>query len=122
MLTIFMSVVNVKVANIRPEYDNLKEWMDDPNNVYIGRSGVVFINGTRFPKKSSVWANPYRIDKDNSRDSVLQKYEKYIREKLKDKQMINELASLRNKKLGCWCHPNPCHGDIILKLVLEYCQ
>ena len=39
------SVVNVKVAHIRPKYNDLEEWTKDPNNVYIGRAGIVFING-----------------------------------------------------------------------------
>ena len=43
-----MSVVNVKVNCIRPKYNNLEEWMTDPNNVYIGRKGIVFINSERF--------------------------------------------------------------------------
>lgn len=43
-----MSVVNVKVANLRPHYNNLREWMQDEDNVYIGRKGVVFIDGKRF--------------------------------------------------------------------------
>jgi hypothetical protein len=38
------SVVNVKVAFIRPKYKNLKEFTDDSNNSYIGRAGVVFVN------------------------------------------------------------------------------
>ena len=42
-----MSVCNVKVNNIRPKYNNLKEWMDDPNNIYIGRGKIVFINNER---------------------------------------------------------------------------
>ena len=42
-------VVNVKVAHIRPKYQNLQEWMQDTaNNVSIGRSGVVFIDKQRF--------------------------------------------------------------------------
>lgn len=45
-----MSVVNVKVANIRPRYNNLAEWMADENNVYIGRKGIVFINS-----KNHLW-------------------------------------------------------------------
>ena len=44
--------VNVKVKYIRPFYNNLKEWMEDENNVYIGRKGVVFIDGKRFRKKT----------------------------------------------------------------------
>jgi hypothetical protein len=34
-----MSIVNCKVANIRPQYSNLQMWMADKNNVYIGRAG-----------------------------------------------------------------------------------
>lgn len=45
-----MAVVNVKVANLRPQYKDLKDWMSKPDNVYIGRKGVIFINGKRFPK------------------------------------------------------------------------
>jgi hypothetical protein len=37
------NTVNIKVNNIRPKFQNLKEWMDDQNNVYIGRSSIVFM-------------------------------------------------------------------------------
>ena len=36
--------VNCKVKFIRPQYKNLKEWVENENNVYIGRAGVVFID------------------------------------------------------------------------------
>ena len=62
-----MAVVNVKVANLRPHYNNLREWMQDEDNVYIGRKGVLFIDGKRFPGESSDFANPYKIGKDGSR-------------------------------------------------------
>ena len=45
-----MSVANCKVKYIRPKYNNLKEWMEDEQNIYIGRLGIVFINKVRFPK------------------------------------------------------------------------
>lgn len=44
-----MSIINCKVEFIRPQYNNLQEWMNDENNIYIGRKGIVFINGVRFP-------------------------------------------------------------------------
>ena len=53
-------VVNCKVKYIRPEFKDLKEWMDGFNNVYIGRGGIVFINGTRFPPKGSPFCNPFK--------------------------------------------------------------
>jgi hypothetical protein len=113
-------VVNVKVAYIRPTYNNLKEWVDDSSkNVYIGRKGIVFVDGERFPKQESLWANPYKISKTTSREDVLRNYEKYIREKIKKEHLIPELAKLKNKNLGCWCKPEACHGDVLLKLIDE---
>jgi len=116
-----MSVINVRVANIRPKYDNLREWIDNSNHVYIGRAGIVFIDGQRYPKKSSIWANPFKINADNDRNDVLEKYELYIREILdNDPNMVKKLLKLKGKKLGCWCKPNRCHGDILFKLIDEY--
>jgi len=122
-----MSVVNVKVGHIRPEYDNLKEWMEEPNNVYIGRAGIVFIKNEegvqeRFPKVSSVFANPFKIDKkldkSKARNEVIQKYKIYITERLeKEPELVKQLKSLKGKNLGCWCHPEPCHGDVLLELI-----
>ena len=94
-----MSIVNCKVSNIRPKYKNLQEWMDDPNNIYIGRKGVVFINKKRYPEKDSIWCNPYKINKTGNRDDVLNKYEIYIRNKLeKDESLQNELKKLKNNQ------------------------
>ena len=75
-------VVNVRVSFIRPKYTNLEEWMNDKNNVYIGRKGIVFINKERFPKNDSIWANPFKISGDDTRETVIAKYEKYIRNKI----------------------------------------
>jgi len=111
-------VVCVKVKDIRPKYDNLKEWMADPNNLYIGRSAIVFIDGERYPKESSAWSNPYKIDKDGTRDEVLTKYETYIRKKINMGQL--DIAELKDKTLGCWCKPDRCHGDILVKLIVDY--
>ena len=114
-----MSVVNCKVKYIRPKYNNLKEWFDDyENNYYIGSAGIVFINKERFPKKTSLFHNPFKIDKDNTREDVIKKYKKYIKQKIKnDNKFKNELLNLKNKNLGCWCHPEPCHGDVLLKII-----
>lgn len=119
-----MSVVNVKVKNIRPNYQNLKEWVEDTSNVYIGRKGVVFINGERYPKKDSIFANPYKIGKNIDREQVLDLYRKFMEENIQQNKIyyVNELSKLKGKKLGCWCHPEPCHGDILLGLIEKYCK
>lgn len=110
-----VKVSNVKVKFIRSEgYHNLKEWCKNPNNLYIGRKGVVFIDGERFPKNSSIWANPYKIGKDGTRAEVLEKYRKYITSKIESGEV--KLNELKGKNLGCWCHPDGCHGDILVSL------
>ncbi len=122
-----MSVVNVKVANLRksePRRENLREWMKDEENVYIGRAGIVFIDNVRFPKESSIWANPYKVgDKKGQyeREESLKLYESYIREKIKGSEsMKEELLKLKGKDLGCWCKPEGCHGDVLIKILEEY--
>ena len=116
-----MSVVNCKVGNIRPKYQNLKEWMADSTNVYIGRAGVVFINDVRFPPRASPFYNPYKIGIDGTRDEVIEKYRKYILEKLNSDTMFKkQLLSLKGKTLGCWCKPEPCHGDVLLEILFSH--
>lgn len=115
------TVVNVKVAHIRPQYDNLEEWMKDPQNIYIGRKGIVFIaqddgSKKRFPPNNSYWANPFKVDKNSTREDIVLKYKNYITEKL-DHDGWDKLNELRGKKLGCWCKPDICHGDILLNLL-----
>lgn len=111
------TVVNVKVKYIRPKHHNLKIWMEDPNNVYIGRKGIVFIDGERFPKESSIWANPFKITKTETRDSVVEKYREYIVQQIEEKDLHFKLEELRGKQLGCWCAPESCHGDVLLSLL-----
>jgi len=116
-----MSIVNCKVTNIRPKYNNLKEWTEDNNNVYIARSGVVFIDKKRFPLFSSNFSNPYKIGKDGTREEVIEKYRTYITQKLENnKSLQDELIMMKNKNLGCWCYPEMCHGNILLELIDIY--
>jgi hypothetical protein len=70
-----------------------------PYDVYIGR-----------PSK---WGNPYQIGRDGTREDVIEKYREYI---LKRPDLLDDIASLRGKTLGCWCAPKPCHGDVLSSL------
>lgn len=110
------NVYNSKVAYIRKMgYDNLKEVMENKDNVYIGRRGIVFIDKKRYPEKDSPFCNPYKIGKDGTREEVLEKYELYIKKKIENKEVdINEL---KGKNLFCWCKPEACHGDVLVKIL-----
>ena len=112
------SVVNVKVAHIRPQWDNLKEFCSDKGNLYIGRRGVVFIDGERYPKSDSKWVNPFKISREKSRKDVVNQYFEYITEKIMLEPDMYDINELMDKRLGCWCYPQGCHGDVLVQLVL----
>jgi hypothetical protein len=119
------NVVNVKIKYIRPKYNDLKEWVNNENNIYIGRAGIVFIkngeNKERFPKLNSKWANPYKIDKKKDveleRTRVIKDYKKYILNKIENEPEIYNIEELKGKNLGCWCKPESCHGDVLLEIL-----
>jgi hypothetical protein len=114
-------IANCKVKYIRPKYNTLKDWMDDAQNVYVGRAGVVFIDGQRFPKNASPFANPFKvIEKDCDRETAIDKYKTYIQDKLKKSPELKDLLlSYKGKTLGCWCHPEPCHADVLIAYITE---
>ena len=110
-----MSRICVKVNNLRKiGYTDLRNWLSDENNLYVGRKGRIFIDGKIFHYKGSIFGNPYKLSEYSITES-LEKYEKYIRENL-----MTELKSLRGKNLGCFCDfDNRCHVDVLLILIDE---
>jgi hypothetical protein len=82
---------SIKVLNKRNSNDG----------VYIGR-----------PSK---WGNPFVIGKDGSREEVIEKYEKWLLfEKLE--LVVAAKKELKGKSLVCWCSPEACHGDVLIKI------
>ena len=74
----------------------------DPYDIYIGR-----------PSK---WGNPFQIGKDGNRKEVIEKYKNWIKNQ---KHLLDSLYELKDKKLGCFCKPKPCHGDVLVNLIKE---
>lgn len=62
--------------------------------VYIGRG--------------SPWGNPFKIGPDGTRDEVCDRFEREVLPAL-------DLEPLRDKALVCFCAPQRCHGDSILR-------
>ncbi|HKZ40560.1 MAG TPA: DUF4326 domain-containing protein [Candidatus Hodarchaeales archaeon] len=107
-------VVCVRVDQIRPRYHNLEEWAQDPRNVYIGRKDRF----GRYPSKDSLWANRFMISRGKSRDEAMAQYRADILQKLRSGEIPrSELERLRGKNLGCWCHPEPCHGNVLVEIL-----
>lgn len=57
------------------------------------------------------WGNPFEISGDGDRDTVCAAFdEHYLPFK---PSLLRRLPTLRGKVLGCWCHPERCHGHTI---------
>lgn len=69
------------------------------HDVYIGRG--------------SKWGNPFILGADGNREEVIANYRKYI---LKQPELLADLPELTGKRLGCFCAPSECHGDILVEL------
>lgn len=65
--------------------------------------------------RSSPWGNPFFIGIDGSRAEVCRLFDAYARWRLKVQP--DWLEPLRGKDLICWCAPEQCHGETILRLL-----
>ena len=68
-------------------------------DVYIGRP--------------SRWGNPFSVGQDGTRDEVIVKYLKWLKNQ---PELLDALPELKGKVLGCWCAPKACHGDMLARL------
>ena len=69
-------------------------------DVYIGRG--------------SKWGNPFKIGPDGNRADVIEKYRQWIKTK---PNLLECLPELDCKRLGCFCKPRTCHGDVLAELL-----
>jgi hypothetical protein len=88
-------------------------------DVYIGRSQT---QGGWNLKKSE-WANRFSA-KTYTREESIRLYKNEFYEKVLNDldTWIPKLEELRGKRLGCWCSPLPCHGNVIADLVEDVCK
>jgi hypothetical protein len=89
-------------------------------DIYIGRR--LTQGGWDLP--TSKWHNPYAVKKTGSvttAEQAVKLYEEYMR-KPEQANLIAALPELVSKRLGCWCKNKghePCHGDVLIKLLKE---
>ena len=91
--------------------------------VYIGRPGK--------GQPGSILANPFRLKlkagqpgAEEEREKCLRDYMVWLRrewggnKKVRAEiERIADLSEAGDVELVCFCHPRPCHGDVILKAV-----
>jgi len=89
-------------------------------DIYIGRRCTM--GGWNL--SDSKWYNPFKVDQNNDIHKVLRDFEFYMKTHgdYGQKNLMNDLHELKGKVLGCWCKKKgnePCHGDILVKLLNE---
>lgn len=73
-------------------------------DVYIGRG--------------SMWGNPFAIGEHGTREEVIEKYRLYLWDQIKKGKITpQDLWELSGKRLGCFCAPQACHGDVLVAAV-----
>lgn len=114
----------LKVANLRKNgYQSLEDWFKNSENVYVGRSGRIWITESINDQKvkrifhyaGSKYGNPFKISDSETSEIVCQKYKEYI---LNNKELMDGLKELKGKTLGCFCDQNEhCHAKILVELI-----
>lgn len=67
--------------------------------------------------RPSIWGNPFRLGAGETRGDTIARYETWIRSQ---PLLLKQIPLLAGKALGCFCFPNKCHGDVLVKLVGEW--
>jgi hypothetical protein len=77
----------------------------EPFDVYIGRAGR---------GHEGYFGNPFRLKSEAERADAIGKYRRYFLERIeRDPEFKGRILDLRGKRLGCFCKPKLCHGDVI---------
>jgi hypothetical protein len=102
-------VVNVRKGG---PHQHLVPWLAEAGLLtYIGRAG------RRHTWPGSDWGNPF-VGLRGNRPEMVRRYREWLpgRAGLMTRLRAGELTG---RALGCWCAPEPCHGDILLELAEE---
>lgn len=94
-----IKISTTRVVNIKTEGKYKKE-KSTPTYEYIGRG--------------SYWGNPYSMyEGGDDREEVIRKFKyDFDYEKFPNKEK-SEVFKLLGKRLGCFCKPKSCHGDVL---------
>ena len=102
----YISISITRVININKE-TKYKSTKSTPNYEYIGRG--------------SYWGNPYSMyEGGEEREEVIRKFKYDFDHENFPKKDKKEVYKLMGKRLGCFCKPELCHGDILADYLNSY--
>ena len=81
-------------------------------NIKTGAYFDVFIGRGR----DSILGNPFKIGIDGNRQQVIEKFRVYFHERIAHDMLFKaKVLSLKDMIVGCYCKPEPCHGDVYVE-------
>lgn len=104
-------MTNTQVVHVRHYHGPHK-------TVYIGR-----------PQRGFPWrfGNPFPITESVNRTKCIERYRLWLQEGLtfgnpdatpeRRQWILDNLPTLRGKKLACFCKPQACHGDVLVEML-----
>lgn len=90
--------------------------MRDDYDVYIGRGKDPNTQqwgqwGNRFSHLESTASTVVKV---HSVEEAIEAYRQELWQRVRSgKVTLEKLAALKGQKLGCWCSPGPCHGEVL---------
>lgn len=110
-----------------PKVINIKTDKDKPNVLYIGRPKTKGKSNDKTKDLNGHFGNPFILKKESDRNQVLTNFKNWLDGKafqhIEPNRRLWILENLNKiqtaKYLGCYCHPKPCHGDILIEFVKE---
>ena len=103
-----MASYQIDVINIK----TTRGFGTQPGDVYIGRTFGKY--------QGSPFANPFKIGRDGDRNAVIAKYRTY----LVSTGLVDRVPELLDRgptiRLGCFCKPAACHGDVLKEFLLKH--
>lgn len=94
-----------RVVNLRREaYD-----------VYIGRASAL-----KHSSEDGYFGNPHQA-RPGGRDEAIALYRAdFFRRVETEPEFRRRVLALRGQRLGCWCAPEKCHGDVIVEWLEQH--
>jgi ribA/ribD-fused uncharacterized protein len=96
-------------TSLRERKDNMTTVVNvktDVPDVYIGRAWA------NWPE--SAWGNPFHTSQTGNREVSIAAFRAYFFHRLYlEPEFATATRALAGKRLGCWCKPESCHGDVI---------
>ena len=102
----------------RPEPARAVNLRVSPFDIYVGRPGHGFKGPFGNPYAKGVVVDGLEVA---SREQSIALYKTYFEKRVAEDEEFRARALMcRGKRLGCFCKPNPCHGDVVADWVNQY--